>query len=136
MRHAERAILMTMSATMTDQAVRYSARCRRFVLGCVLALSVSVVALMGGGLPAQGSEPAQGEDASMDQHDHADGAVGMMTPHKKHLGSHMRWTGLRTANAEDARRADQIVQTLRQALAKYKDYRVATDDGYVPLYPE
>jgi hypothetical protein len=65
MRHAERAILMTMSATMTDQAVRYSARCRRFVLGCVLALSVSVVALMGGGLPAQGSEPAQGEDASV-----------------------------------------------------------------------
>ena len=77
---------MTMSASMTDQAVRYSARCRRFVLGYVLALSVSVVALMGGGLSAQGSEPAQGEDASMDQHDHADGAVDMMTPHKKHLG--------------------------------------------------
>lgn len=136
MRHAERAILMTMSATMTDQAVRYSTRCRRFVLGCVLALSVSVVALMGGGLPAQGSEPAQGEDASMDQHDHADGAVDMMTPHKKHLGPHMRWTGLRTANADDARRADHIVQALRQALDKYKDYRVAIDDGYVPMHPE
>jgi hypothetical protein len=58
MRHAERAILMTMSATMTDQAVRYSARCRRFVLGCVPALSVSVVALMGGGLPGQYLLPA------------------------------------------------------------------------------
>ena len=61
----------------------------------------------------------------MDQYDHADGAVDMMTPHQKHLGPHMRWTELRTANADDAKRADQIVQTLRQALAKYKDYRVA-----------
>jgi len=48
----------------------------------------------------------------------------------------MKWTALRTANADDAGRADQIVQTLRQALAKYKDYRVAIDDGYVPLHPE
>ncbi len=43
---------------------------------------------------------------------------------------------LRTANADDAGRADQIVQTLRQALAKYKDYRVAMDDGYASLHPE
>jgi hypothetical protein len=48
----------------------------------------------------------------------------------------MKWTVLRTANADDARRADQIVQTLRQALAKYKDYRVAMDDGYALLHPE
>ena len=121
---------------MTEQAVRYSARCRRFVLGCALALSVSVVALMGGGFPAQAGESAQGEDASMDQHDHADGAVDMMTPHQKHLGPHMRWTGLRTANADDARRADHIVQALRQVLDKYKDYRVAIDDGYVPMHPD
>ena len=43
---------------------------------------------------------------------------------------------LRTANADDAGRADQIVQTLRQALAKYKDYRVALKDEYAPLHPE
>ncbi|MEO8047398.1 MAG: hypothetical protein ABI684_08930 [Nitrospirota bacterium] len=43
---------------------------------------------------------------------------------------------MRKANAENAGRANQIVQTLRQALAKYKDYRVAVDDGYVPLHPE
>ena len=119
-----------------SQAARYSARCLRVVLGCLLALSGSAVALMGGGLPAQAGESAQGEDASMDQHDHADGAVDMMVPHRKHLGPHMKWTTLRAANADDAGRADQIVQTLRQALAKYKDYRVAMDDGYAPLHPE
>jgi hypothetical protein len=121
---------------MTYQAARYSARCLRVVLGCVLALSGSAVALMGGGLPAQAGELAQGEDASMYQHDHANGAVDMMIPHQKHRGPHMKWTALRPANADDAGRADEIVQTLRQALAKYKDYRVAMDDGYAPLHPD
>ena len=60
----------------------------------------------------------------------------MMVPHQQHLGPHMRWTVFRTANADDAGRADQIVQTLRQALAKYKDYRVALKDEYAPLHPE
>jgi hypothetical protein len=72
----------------------------------------------------------------MDHHDHAEGTVDMMVPHQKHLGPHMKWPVLRTANADDARRADQIVQTLRQALAKYKDYRVALNDEYAPLHPE
>jgi len=72
----------------------------------------------------------------MDHHDHGEGMVDMMVPHQQHLGPHMKWTVLRTANAEDSRRADQIVQTLRQALAKYRDYRVAMNDGYVPLHPE
>lgn len=48
----------------------------------------------------------------------------------------MKWTTLRSANADDAKRADQIVRALCQALAKYKDYRVALGDGYVPLHPE
>lgn len=48
----------------------------------------------------------------------------------------MKWTALRPATAGDSKRADRIVQTLRQALAKYKDYRVAMDDGYVPMHPE
>jgi len=72
----------------------------------------------------------------MDRHDQAEGTVDMMVSHQQHLGPHMKWTRLRTANTDDAGRADQIVQTLRQALAKYKDYRVAMDDGYVPLHPE
>ena len=121
---------------MTCQSVRYATRCLRLFLGCVLALSGGLAALLGGGFSAQAGESAQEEGTAMDQHDPTDGAVDMMTPHQKHLGPHMKWTALRTANADDAGRADEIVQTLRQALAKYKDYRVALDDGYVPLHPE
>ena len=83
---------------------------------------------------AQGESPDQSAD--MDRHDHAEGTVDMMVPHQQHLGPHMKWALLRTANVDDVRRADQIVQTLRQALAKYKNYRVALNDEYAPLHPE
>ena len=69
-------------------------------------------------------------------HEHSGGAVEAMIPHLRHVGPHMKWTALRPATAADSKRADHIVQTLRQALAKYKDYRVAMDDGYVPMHPE
>jgi hypothetical protein len=127
---------MTMSATMTCQSIRYATRCLILFLGCVLALSGGLAALLGGGFAAQAGESAQEEGAAMDRHDHAEGTVDMMVPHQKHLGPHMKWTTLRPANADDAGLADQIVQTLRQALAKYKDYRVAMEDGYAPLHPE
>src|SRR5438552_17021671 len=114
-------------------------RCVRFSLGIVVVLSGSLFCLMDGVCLAQAGESAQGASSAqsidMDQHDHAEGTVDMMVPHQKHLGPHMKWTALRPAYADDADRADQIVQTLRQALAKYKDYRVAMDDGYVPLHP-
>jgi len=32
--------------------------------------------------------------------------------------------------------ADQIVRTLRAALAKYQDYRAALKDGFEPFHPE
>ncbi|HEY6083815.1 MAG TPA: hypothetical protein VIU63_00375, partial [Nitrospira sp.] len=53
-----------------------------------------------------------------------------------HTGPHMRWTTLRPPNPTEAQRADHIVQSLRESLAKYKDYRVAMSDGYVLLHPE
>ena len=56
---------------MFCQGVRHSTRCLRFFLGCVLALSGSLVVLIGGGLSAQAGESAQVESAEMDQHDHA-----------------------------------------------------------------
>ena len=125
---------------MASQGIRKSTRCLRFSLGIVVAFSGSLFFLMDGARSAQADESAQGESpgqsAGMDRHDHAEGTVDMMVPHQQHLGPHMKWTRLQTANADDAGRADQIVQTLRQALAKYKDYRVAMDDGYVPLHPE
>lgn len=124
---------------MAGQGIRKSKRCLGFSLGIVVVLSWSLffmdgVCLAQAGDSAQGESP--GESADMDHHDHAEGTVDMMVPHQQHLGPHMKWTSLRTASADDARRTDQIVQTLRQALAKYQDYRVALNDGYAPLHPE
>ena len=125
---------------MAGQGVLTSMRYLRFFLSCVLAFSVSLLTPMDGVGLAQAGQSAQretsGQSIDMDRHDHAEGTVDMMVPHQKHLGPHMKWTRLRAANADDARRADQIVQTLRQALAKYKDYRVALNDEYAPLHPE
>ena len=125
---------------MTGQGVLRSMRYLRFFLSCVLPFSVCLLTPMDGARSAQVDELVQEEStaqsADMDHHDQAEGTVDMMVPHQKHLGPHMKWTRLRTANADDARRADQIVQTLRQALAKYKDYRVALNDEYAPLHPE
>ena len=90
--------------------------------------------------PAQAIESIQeessGQSMDMEHHDHAEGTVDMMVPHQRHLGPHMRWTALRTANADDATYADQIVQILRQALEKYRDYHQALHDGFAPLHPE
>jgi hypothetical protein len=71
-----------------------------------------------------------------DHHDHTGAMVEMMTPHQHHNGPHMRWTTLRPANEADAQRAEQIVATLRRSLEKYKDYRVAWQDGFAPVHPE
>ena len=116
---------------MAGQVILTSMRCLRFFLSCVLAFSVNLLIPMDGARLAQTGESAQGESTDQNM-----GTVDMMVPHQKHLGPHMRWTRLRMANADDVRRADQIVQTLRQVLAKYKDYRVALNDEYAPLHPE
>lgn len=58
-----------------------------------------------------------------------------MSPGHAHAGLHFNWTSLRPPNPEDTRRAQQILQTLRRALEKYQDYRVAIEDGYRPFLP-
>jgi len=73
--------------------------------------------------------------ADMD-HEHSAGAVEALTPHQRHMGPHRKWTTLRPADSGDLERADQIVKTLRQALARYKDYHVAMNEGFVPMHPE
>ena len=99
---------------MAGQGIGKPTRCLGLSLGIVVALSGSLFFLMDGAGLAQADESAKGEPTAqsmdMDRHDHAEGTVDMMVPHQKHLGPHMRWTRLRTANADDARRADQIVQ--------------------------
>jgi hypothetical protein len=99
-----------------------SMRYLKFFFSCALAFSVSLLTPMDDAHSVQAGESVQGEPTGqsidMDRYDHMEGTVDMMVPHQKHLGPHMKWTAFRTANADDAGRADQIVQTLRQALAK------------------
>jgi hypothetical protein len=125
---------------MIGQGIPKAMCCPRLVLDIVLAFSGSLFFLMNGACPAWADESVQGEPAAqsmdMDHHDQVDGAIEAMMPHQRHAGPHMKWTTLRPANAADAQRADQIIQALRQTLAKYKDYQVAMDDGYVPHHPE
>jgi hypothetical protein len=50
-------------------------------------------------------------------------------------GPHMRLTPARVATAEDSLRADSIVFVLRDAIAKYRDVRLAEADGFRMFAP-
>ena len=125
---------------MSCLVFRTSMRYLKFLLGCILVVSGSQLSLMFGPIWAHADEPSVGEPAAqhtdMDHHQHSEGAIESMTPHQQHMGPHMSWTALRPTNADDIQRAEQIVHTFRDALAKYKDYRVAQDEGFVLLRPE
>ncbi len=51
------------------------------------------------------------------------------------MNPHMFMTALRPANAADQVRAAQILDTLRPAIEKYKDYHVALADGFKIFLP-
>jgi len=80
----------------------------------------------------------------MEMGDQADGGMGDMDMHDSHLDHghmknmalHMTWSDAIPANAADQARADELVATLKKALDRYKDYRVAEADGYKPFHPE
>ncbi len=63
------------------------------------------------------------------------GADEQMTHGHHHMGAHMHMTALRPATPEDWARADEIASELRDAIAKYKDYKVALADGYQIFLP-
>jgi hypothetical protein len=52
------------------------------------------------------------------------------------MGPHMYMTALRPSNPADEKRAQQIVDELRPALEKYRDYHVALNEGYQIFHPE
>jgi hypothetical protein len=76
-------------------------------------------------------------EAAGEQH-HEAGATQAMSEahHHENMGPHMKWTEKRTVASGDEARAAQIVHTLKTALAKYQDYRVAIEDGFEPFHPE
>src|SRR5438445_7958564 len=63
-------------------------------------------------------------------------AVHDMTPgHMDTHSLHMHMTSMRPQEPEDAARAEEIVTQLRAGIEKYKDYRVALNDGYKIFLP-
>jgi hypothetical protein len=71
------------------------------------------------------------DDASVAEHN------AMVDMQHMHNGDspHMHMTKLRPANAEDQKRANEIVEELRTAIEKYKDYHVALNEGYKIFLP-
>lgn len=80
--------------------------------------------------------PVQEEGAEADLHEHhAAETITSMSSSHAHLGPHFRWTAKRPLRLEDQQQADLIVKELRTVLEKYRDYRVAIEDGYEPFLP-
>ncbi|MCI0404037.1 MAG: hypothetical protein L0212_11010 [Acidobacteria bacterium] len=63
-----------------------------------------------------------------------------MGGHHDHINNpHMKWTAERALTTEDRQRAAEVLVTLRPALEKYKDYRVALEEGFqifAPNFPQ
>lgn len=67
--------------------------------------------------------------AAMDHTAHA------MSSRQVDAGPHMKLTTLRAPTADDKAKAERIVVSTRQVLEKYRDYRVALNDGYQIFLP-
>jgi hypothetical protein len=105
----------------------------RAVLAGALLLLMEGIAAAPSSSADEGGHSAH--DVEMEHHSET-GAVESMTPQHQHTGPHMKWTTLRPPTPEDITRAEQIVHTLREVLAKYKDYHVALQEGFEPFHPE
>lgn len=83
---------------------------------------------------AKSSGMPPGDESMISVHDqHATETMLSMISHGVHGNPHWRWTHRRPVNLEDQRKAEQIVQTLREVLAPYQDHRVAMENGYNPF---
>jgi hypothetical protein len=129
--------------------------CRRLVLLLAAALAMAAMAVlcrpgtaqrMGDGAAAQGGHDmsampgmagagAAPGAAGMPGMKDAGAADGAMAHEHMDMGPHMKMTAPRPRTPEDQRRADAIVEALRGAIGRYRDYRVAVADGFVQYLP-
>jgi len=113
------------------------------ILAAALAVAAAAAARGSAAAPAPGDKPAEqaGHDMSsmpgMPGMGGAGGgaADGAMAHEHMDMGPHMKMTAPRPPAAGDQRRADALVQTLRGAIARYRDYRVAIADGFIQYLP-
>lgn len=103
---------------------------KRFFSLAVLSFLVtfSVVAI-----PAQNKKP--GADSKPDKMEMDQPMMAMPGHHHDEMGPHMRMTTVRPIRSGDEQRAGAVVQTARQVLAKYQDYKTALADGFEIFMP-
>ncbi len=85
---------------------------------------------MGGMQGMQGMDHGQ---MNMSQEGQANSQMAMHS--HQHMGPHMHMTAKRPASAQDWTKADEIASTLHDAIEKYRDYRVALQDGFRVFMP-
>jgi len=138
-----------------DRMIRLSAKAS-ILLGALFVVSVLLAAMPGHRTPpvqSQDSQQSQQSSSSQSQQPPAMGpnmpgmdmddakaneahAVHDMTPGHEHAHNpHMFMTSPRPQTSEDAARAKEIVEQLRDGIEKYKDYHVALNDGYKIFLP-
>jgi hypothetical protein len=106
------------------------------VLGAAMLIAAPAI--------AQNMSDMGAMDMGRQMRDAPPGAMDDSTMHDSHMGHgnmknmalHMTWSDPRPPNQADQARAAKLVAVLRDALAKYKDYRIAERDGYKPFHPE
>jgi hypothetical protein len=90
----------------------------------------------------QDQDSMPGMDMNDMQHDagnHPDAAQtanDAMADHHMDMNAHMFMSTLRPESSADDRRAGAIVVTVRNAIEKYKNYKVALADGFQIFHPE
>jgi len=86
-----------------------------------------------------GTASGSAQEATPQAHTHDSAetdVMHLMSSIKMSAHLHLKLTELRPSNEQDRLRGEEIVQQLRAALKKYKDYRVAEQDGYLPFLPD
>jgi hypothetical protein len=122
--------------------------------GALFAVTVLLAAIPGHHPPTVGSNAQQEQSAAppspampgmdhsqMDMSDEKSGELAAMEDmaHMHGSSAHMYMTAKRAAAPGDAERAEHVLADLRPAIEKYKDYRVALNDGYkifLPNFPQ
>jgi hypothetical protein len=99
-----------------------------------LSAGVAAVWLHTGVAAQRSAQPPPADDG---QARAQDAIVGSMSGHHLHGAMpHMRLTPQRPERPGDRQRADVIVASLRSALERYRDYRVAERSGFEIFHPE
>jgi hypothetical protein len=102
----------------------------------IVALTLAILARFAGAATA---------DEAAETHHHEEMGVvqSMSSPHMHgggeshaHMEAHMKWTAPRPKTPEDGRRSTEIVKILRTSLEKYRDHRVAEQEGFEPFLPQ